>query len=72
MIKSIEAIFDGEVFKPIESPDLHPNTRVHITIEAISTSMDQYDSFLSTARSLELEGPPDWSINLDKYLKGGE
>lgn len=72
MIKSIEAMFDGEVFKPLELPDLHPNTRVHITIEAISTSVDQYDSFLSTARNLELDGPTDWSTNLDKYLKGGE
>jgi hypothetical protein len=29
-------------------------------------------SFLRTARSLDLDGPPDWAANIDKYLYGGE
>jgi len=29
-------------------------------------------SFLRTARSLDLDGPPNWAANIDKYLYGGE
>ena len=29
-------------------------------------------SFLETAESLQLDGPSDWSENLDKYLYGEE
>jgi hypothetical protein len=29
-------------------------------------------SFLQTARSLDLQGPPDWASKLDDYLYGKE
>ena len=30
------------------------------------------DSFLTLAQSVNLDGPPDWSANLDNYLYGGK
>lgn len=63
----IEAIFDGETFVPTVLPALAPNTRVQLHIE---TETEQAMSFLETARSLKLDGPPDWSLALDEYLYG--
>ena len=71
MAMTIDAFFDGSVLRPIEPLELEPNTRVRITIEA-TPSEDKPLSFLETARSLNLDGPPDWSKNLDAYLYGGE
>ncbi len=70
MEKTIEAVFDGTVFRPIEPPALEPNTRVRIVFNTISHVEDSKVSFLNTARSLNLEGPPDWSKNLESYLYG--
>jgi len=71
MVRTIEALFDGAVFHPAEPIVLEPNTRVWIVIETTPTAGQQETSFLRTARSLDLEGPPDWSANLEKYLYGG-
>ncbi|HEX9991138.1 MAG TPA: antitoxin family protein [Chloroflexia bacterium] len=70
MVTTIEAMFDGEVLRPEEPLTLEPNTRVRITIETLPLNGDKQMSFLDTARSLNLEGPPDWSANVDKYLYG--
>ena len=70
MVKILDAVYDGTVLRPVEPLLLEPNTRVRITIETESGEQKQA-SFLQTARSLQLEGPPDWSTNLDEYLYGG-
>ena len=70
MIKTIEAVFDGEVFFPAEPIALKPNTRVKIIIETLLSNEDEIIPFLQTALSLNLEGPSDWSANLDDYLYG--
>jgi hypothetical protein len=44
---------------------LPPDTRVRLTIEPLRS-----DGFLATARSLNLEGPPDWSDRFEEYLGG--
>ena len=72
MTKTLEAIFDGEVLRPDEPIELEPNTRVRLTIESLDTSEKQPKSFLQTARSLNLQGPSDWSSRLDEYLYGME
>jgi predicted DNA-binding antitoxin AbrB/MazE fold protein len=72
MSATIEATFDGAVFRPREPVPLAPNTVVRLTIEALSPALEKTASFLQTARSLNLEGPPDWSANLDAYLYGQE
>lgn len=71
MVKTIEAVFDGEVLRPQDPLALEPNTRVRITIETMEPSTGKPTSFLDTARSLNLEGPPDWAMNIDDYLYGG-
>lgn len=72
MMKTIEAVFDGKVLRPEDPLGLEPNTRVRITIETMEPALGRAASFLRTARSLNLDGPPDWALNLDAYLYGGE
>jgi hypothetical protein len=67
MATTIEATFDGRVFRPTEPVSLPPNTTVRLTVEPLPV---RPTSFLRTARSLRLEGPPDWASNLDTYLYG--
>jgi predicted DNA-binding antitoxin AbrB/MazE fold protein len=68
-MKTIEAVFDGMVFKPSEPVSLEPNTRVQITIETTARAAGGA-SFLQVASNLNLEGPADWSTNLEEYLYG--
>lgn len=70
MTRTVQAIFDGEVFRPEEDVDLEPNTRVRITVVPEIQTESQRVSFLDMAASLNLEGPPDWSARLDDYLYG--
>ncbi len=72
MTKTIEAVFDGTVFRPDEQVKLEPNTRVQIIVKIKPASEDKQKSFLRVARSLRLEGPKDFSARLDDYLYGGE
>lgn len=67
MTKTLEAVYDGQVLRPDEPLDLEPNTRVRVTIEVEDGNKEPY-SFLRTASSLNLEGPPDWSTRVDYYL----
>ena len=69
MSQIVEAVFDGSVLRPDEALDLEPNTRVRVTVEVLPPPAHPA-SFLKTARSLRLSGPPDWSANLDGYLYG--
>jgi predicted DNA-binding antitoxin AbrB/MazE fold protein len=69
MSKTLDAIFDGEVLRPVGPVGLEPNTRVRITIEAEDEARPERESFLRTARSLHLEGPLDWSERVDDYLR---
>lgn len=70
MSQTLDATFDGSVFRPDHPIELEPNTRVRITIEPATTSEGSSESFLQVARSLNLDGPPDWSSRLDDYLYG--
>lgn len=72
MTKSLHATFDGLVLRPDEPVELAPNTRVRITIETIDAPAEKAMSFLQTARSLNLQGPSDWSAHLEDYLYGGK
>lgn len=64
MTKSLHATFDGLVLRLDEPVELAPNTRVRITIETIDAPAEKTVSFLQTARSLNLQGPSDWSAHL--------
>ena len=72
MNKTLEAVFDGKVLRPVEPIELEPNTRVRLTIMADEPKKAAPQSFLQTARGLELDGPADWSENLDSYLYGNQ
>ncbi|MEZ4526213.1 MAG: antitoxin family protein [Desulfobacterales bacterium] len=68
MMLTIEALYDGKVFLPLMPISLKPDTHVRI---AVLPHEEKTESFLNTARSLQLNGPPDWSEKLDEYLYGG-
>ncbi len=70
MVQILEAVFDGTVLHPDEPLALEPNTRVRLVVETMPQSAPETTSFLRTARALKLDGPPDWSTNLDAYLYG--
>ncbi|HKZ83817.1 MAG TPA: antitoxin family protein [Anaerolineae bacterium] len=72
MVKTIEAVFDGQVLRPEDPLTLEPNTRVRITIETVQPEAEKATSFLRVARSLNLDGPSDWAVNLETHLYGGE
>ncbi|MBV9211591.1 MAG: antitoxin family protein [Acidobacteria bacterium] len=68
MTKTLEATFDGKVLRPDEPLELAPDTRVKITIETADEPEPEKVSFLQTARTLNLEGPLDWSERFEEYL----
>ena len=72
MSQTVEGIYDGAVFRPDAAPALEPNTRVRLTVEVLPAAEFVPSSFLHTARSLELQGPADWSANLETYLYGDD
>jgi hypothetical protein len=71
MSTTVDATFDGDVFRPSGPVPLSPNTQVRLTVEPV-ISTESPTSFLQTARELHLQGPPDWATNLDDYLTGKE
>lgn len=87
MEKILDATFDGEVFRPDEPVDLASNTKVKIVIEDEENpkkpkklklvempkkGKGEPYAFLKYARSLKLDGPSDFSKNLDEYLYEGK
>lgn len=72
MTQTVDGVFDGSVLKPETALALEPNTRVRITVEPIPPAKTAPASFLETARSLRLDGPPDWATNFDKCLCGND
>lgn len=68
MADTIEALYDGKVFRPIGPIALAPNTRVRMIVESLPPAEWEAASFLRTARALELEGPPGWSDSIDERM----
>lgn len=72
MAETIEALYDGNVFYPDQPVKLQPNTRVTLSVEVAPAAPKKPLSFLRTAQSLQLDGPPDWSEHIDDYLSGND
>lgn len=88
MTRTVHARFDGKSFYPEEPVPIAPDTSVILTIETQEPDevqeMEEENpassapvkgepySFLKLAMSLNLEGPEDWSENLDDYLYRGK
>lgn len=70
MTTTIDAVFDGRVFLPTQPITLPPNTRVHLAITTEDSPAAL--SFLDVAEALALEGPADWSLQVDEYLYRGK
>ena len=70
MSQTLEATFDGQVFRPVQTVELQPNTKVELVVTVKAASEEKPKSFLRTARSLKLKGPKDWSARIDDYLYG--
>ena len=69
---TLYATFDGQVLRPEGPISIPPNTRVRLLLEPAEPESASAASlsFLGVARSLGLEGPPDWSARLNDYLYG--
>ncbi|MGC1378114.1 MAG: hypothetical protein WA821_17930 [Anaerolineales bacterium] len=74
--KTFEAIYDGKVLRPTQPLELAPNTSVRLTtscpnlgIEAPKAKRARKKSFLEVIEALNVEAPPDWSENIEKYLQ---
>ncbi len=74
---SVNATYDGEVVRTDEPLPLPPNARVTVSYETADEEQPPAEAtkekgergiFFRTARSLRLEGPPDWSERFDEYL----
>ena len=70
MNQTLEATFDGKVFRPTQTVELEPDTKVEIIVTIKSVPEEKTKSFLRTARSLKLQGPKDFSTRIDDYLNG--
>lgn len=66
--KTVRARFDGRALWPEEPLDLPPDTPGEITLRKAADRPTR--SFLAVARSLNLEGPRDWSRRLEDYVCG--
>lgn len=71
MSQELEAVFDGTALQ-LEAPlNLAAGTRVRIIIESVlSDEVKPPKTFLKTAQSLKIQGAPDWSEKIDRYLYG--
>jgi hypothetical protein len=68
MTRTFEATYDGSVLRLDQPLNLLPNSKVRITVETIDEETPT--GFLAVAMGLNLDGPEDWSRNLDSYLYG--
>ncbi len=68
VLEALTGTFDGNVLLVDRPLKLQPNTRVIIRLETLEKTSKRTHSFLQTARSLNLDGPSDWSDRLDEYL----
>ena len=71
MLQTLDALFDGETLIPETPLNIKSGTRVRIIVESLlPEAKATRKSFVQTAKSLKLQGNPDWSENIDQYLYG--
>ena len=82
MEKTINVTFDGEVFRPDETVDIPTDTKGRITVENGTGKLEMkyakrkpggkpYAAF-EYMRSVKLDGPSDFSANVDEYIYHGK
>jgi predicted DNA-binding antitoxin AbrB/MazE fold protein len=71
MTQTIEAFFDGKVFRPETPVNLEPNCKVHLVVSTFGEEKKPNGkSLLRAVAMMNLEGPPDWSEHFEDYLNG--
>ncbi len=68
MVHIVQALYDGHALHPQEPLPFPPNTRLRVAVE--EAREPQSASFVDVVGNLNLEGPADWSENLEDYLYG--
>jgi hypothetical protein len=77
MTHTVNATFDGVSFQLDEPLALPANTKVRLTVEpviptaAASPILGQPYSALEILKKAKLNGPADWSENINRYLNEG-
>ena len=61
----VEANFDGKIFRPLGTVNLPANTRVQLLVNLEEADTSEV-SFLDVAEGLQLSGPSDWSMRVNK------
>ena len=72
MTQRIQAIYDGEVFRPREKVKVPAHTTVELTVSAPAKRKAKPYSLLRAAAAMRLKAPRDFSENLDEYLYHGK
>ena len=65
MSQTIEAIFDGLVFRPLEPVELAPNSRVRLTLADASLSLESVAALFASRAEARQGGEEE---NLDRYI----
>ncbi len=68
----LEAVYDGEVLRPIQPLDLEPNTRLRINVEVDEPEINPGVPSCKLLVRSTLEGPSDWSARIEEYLYGDQ
>jgi hypothetical protein len=71
MVRTLTAIFDGEVLRPDEVLDFKPNARYRVTVESeesVAQGLNAWDLLEELAGTVE--APEDWATEHDHYLHG--
>ncbi|MEP6774662.1 MAG: antitoxin family protein [Chloroflexota bacterium] len=73
MTKTIVAVYDGDVFRPVDPLDLEPNVKYQVTIEPMDHEQKVGDAAAwRTLATLSgtIDAPADWSSEHDHYIYG--
>lgn len=73
MDKTLEVVFDGEVFRPVSVPELTPHAvyLIRVISQVPSTEERDEDAWDVLERMAgTVDGPDDWSLEHDHYLYG--
>jgi predicted DNA-binding antitoxin AbrB/MazE fold protein len=70
MAQTIKAVYNGRVFEPQVPVDLPAGTEVEVTVLAAAVKTGEPHAWMRLLAEAHLDGPSDWSENVDKYRFG--
>jgi len=70
MSVTVDAVFDGQVFRPTDAVNLPANAHYRLTVESLpAAGTGDLAAFLESSAG-SVGGPADWSRQHDHYLYG--